>query len=168
MAGQPTPGSPEEAFRKGLACLELRSYKEAASCFQSAIDREREAGAQSLRPRYVSHLGLALTMAHGRTVEALTLCEQAVRREFFDADLYCNLGIAYLRHRRRGEAFRAFRKGLGLNPAHRRILAEMERYEPRGGPVFASLPRTHVVNRMAGCLRSRFRALFHADSASRA
>ena len=110
--------------------------------------------------KFVSYLGLALTLSQGKSDEGLKLCEQAVKREFFDPDLYCNLGMVYLRHRMKSPAFEAFQKGLNLKPGHRRILEELERYDHRSEPVFAFLPRGHALNRLAGRLRFRFRSLF--------
>ncbi|HEU4402843.1 MAG TPA: tetratricopeptide repeat protein [Candidatus Polarisedimenticolia bacterium] len=167
MDGQPQVSS-EETFRKGLAALERRTYKEAISLFQGAIDQERQEGVKNPRMKYVSFLGLATTLMQGRSDEGLKLCEQAVKREFFDPDLYCNLGIVYLRNRQKARAFEAFQKGLNLKPGHRRILEELERYERRDHPVFAFLPRTHLVNRLAGRLRYRLRILFSGSAPTEA
>ena len=158
----------DEAFRKGLASMERRTYVEAASFFQSAIDLERQEGTKNPRMKYVSYLGLALTLASGRSEEGIKLCEQAVRREFFDPDLFCNLGIVYLRSRQKKLAFEAFQKGLNLQPGHRRIREELERYERRSYPVFTFLPRTHPVNILAGRVRHRLRLLFHRTAANEA
>ena len=146
-------GSHEELFRLGLAHLKRRAHKEAASSFQQAIDLSQEGSVKSLPMRYISYLGLALSMNDGRSEEAVKLCRQALKREFYDADLQYNLGIVYLRNRQRGPAFDAFERGLKLKPNHYRILAALERHEKRGQPMFASLPRNHSVNRLAGRLR---------------
>ena len=159
MTDIPTAGSAEEAFRKGLACLEARSPREAASLFQEAIDVEHQEGGPNPRMKYLSYLGLAMTLAHGRSEDAIRLCEQAVKREFYDPEHFCNLGIVYLRNRRRGPAFKAFQRGLRLKPGHRRIRAELERHDRRSNPTFRFLPRNHPVNRMAGMWRSRLRDL---------
>ena len=92
------------------------------------------------------------------------MCEQAVAREFYDADLFCNLGIVSLRNRRKKRAFEAFHKGLILKPRHKRILEEVERHERREPPVFSFVPRQHPLNVMAGKVRSRFRSMFQRDS----
>jgi tetratricopeptide (TPR) repeat protein len=159
---EPTQNPSSEAlFRKGQAALERRGYKEAITFFQGAIDQERSEGAKNPRMKYVSFLGLALTLSQGRSDEGTRLCEQAVKREFFDPDLYCNLGIVYLRNRQKGRAFEAFQKGLNLRPGHSRIREELERYDRRDDPVFTFLPRTHPVNVLAGRVRHRLRNLFH-------
>ena len=173
-SSDPSPGGPtpsaqsEDLFRKGVACVERRCYQEAVIQLQAAIETERQEGSKNPRMKYVSWLGLALTYANVRSDEGLRLCEQAVRREFFDPDLFCNLGIAYLRNRQKRQAFEAFQKGLSLRPGHRRIHDELERYDRRSDPVFGFLPRTHPVNRLAGILRHRLRTFFTRAAAHQA
>lgn len=153
------PVNSEEAFKRGLACLERRSYQEAASCFQYSIDLDSRPGTKTSNMKYLSFLGLALNLAQVRSDEGLKMCEQAAKREFFDPDVFCNLGIVYLRHRQRGPAFAAFHRGLALRPKHRRILEELDRYDRRSQPVFPFLARGHALNVVGGRLRTRLRAL---------
>lgn len=167
MAG-PTLSPSEDSFRKGLALLERRNFQEAINQLRSAIDLERQEGVKNPRMKYVSYLGLALTFKDGRSEEGLKLCEQAVRRDFLDPDLFCNLGIVYLRNRQKGRAFEAFQKGLNLEEGHRRIHEELERYDRREQPVFGFLPRTHPVNRLIGRIRHRLRHLFQGTAATEA
>ena len=154
-----TPSSTDEAFKCGLASLEQRSYQQAASYFQAAIDLEQKAGGKNAGMKYLSFLGLALNFAQGRSEEGLKMCEQAAKREFFDADVFCNLGIVYLRNRQRGPAFAAFHRGLALKPRHRRIHEEMSRYERRSSPTFPFLARDHFLNVVCGRIKSRWRSL---------
>ena len=160
MANAPMTPS-EAAWRNGVQVLERRCYKESIALFQQAIELERQEGSKNPRMKYVSYLGLALTISQGKSDEGMKLCEQAVKREFFDPDLFCNLGIVYLRHRMKSPAFEAFQKGLNLKPGHKRILEELEKYDQRTEPVFAFLPRGHALNRLAGRLRYRLRTLFN-------
>ncbi len=149
----------ETTFRKGLQALERKTYQQAIALFRESIEQERQAGTKSPRMKYVSYLGLALTLANVRSEEGLTLCQKAVQREFFDPDLYCNLGIVYLRNRQKALAFESFQKGLNLRPGYRRIQDALERYERRFDPIFGFLPRSHPINRFAGELRYRLRML---------
>ena len=153
------PENPAEAFKRGLACLERKTYQEAASYFQTAIDLDRTQGQKNSNMRYLSFLGLSLNLAQVRSDEGLRMCEQAAKRDFFDAEIFCNLGIVYLRHRQRGPAFQSFRQGLILRPKHRRIMEEMDRYDRRSTPVFGFLRRDHPMNILAGRIRARVRAL---------
>ncbi|HYS05379.1 MAG TPA: hypothetical protein VEW47_09335 [Candidatus Dormibacteraeota bacterium] len=164
MANTPLPPS-EVAWRNGMVTLERRSYKESIALFQQAIDLERQEGAKNPKMKYLSYLGLALTLSQGKSEEGQRLCEQAVKREFFDPDLYCNLGIVYLRNRLKAQAFEAFQKGLNLKAGHSRILEELEKYDRRGEPVLSFLPRGHYVNRLLGRLRFRLRHLLDGAAA---
>jgi len=155
----------EDAFHKGLEALGRRRHQEAITLFHTAIDLERQDDAnKNPKMQYLSYLGLALVLAQGRSGEGLKLCQQAAKRDFFDPELFCNLGIVHLRHRQKALAFEAFRKGLALKPGHRRILEELERHERRGDPVFPVLPRSHLLNRLAGIARHRLRLLFGRGS----
>ena len=164
MANTPLPPS-EVAWRNGIVTLERRSYKDSIALFQQALDLERQEGAKNPKMKYVSYLGLALTLSQGKSEEGQKLCEQAVKREFFDPDLYCNLGIVYLRNRLKAQAFEAFQKGLNLKAGHSRILEELEKYDRRGEPILSFLPRGHYVNRLLGRLRFRLRHLFDGAAA---
>jgi len=154
----------EGLYRKALDSLENKQYQQCIALLNSVMEMEKQEGNANPRMKYLSHLGLALVLSQGRSDEGQKLCEQAVKREFFDPDLYCNLGIVYLRHRMKKEAFEAFRKGLALKPKHRRIREELERHERREPSVFPTLPRQHPLNRMAGKMRWRLRLLFGRTS----
>jgi uncharacterized protein HemY len=162
------PATFEEAYKSGMACLERKTYKEAASYFQTALDLDRVQSQRSRNMKCLSFLGLALNLAHGRSDEGLKMCEQAAKRDFFDPDLFCNLGMVYMRHRQRGPAFAAFKRGLTLRPRDRRILEEMARYDRRARPFFPFLPRDHVANVLFGRLRVRLREFLDRFSPSEA
>src|SRR5260221_13284139 len=112
------PSSSDESFRRGLAALERRTYREAAGFFQEAIDEERSEGVKKPRMKYLSFLGLSLTLGNTRVDEGVKLCEQSLRPEFFDPDLYCNLRIVYLRTRQNKLSLEAVQKEVNLKPNH--------------------------------------------------
>ena len=161
MLPQATPQSAEDLFQRGLNHLEHKQYQQSIKLIQAAMEQDKIDGAnKGTSMRHLSFLGLALVLANGRSEEGLKLCEQATRRDFFDADIFCNLGLALMRNRQKGPAFEAFRKGLALMPKHRRILEELSRVERRDSRVFRGLPRGHFLNRTLGILRHRMRSLF--------
>jgi len=153
----------EDLFRRALDSLENKQYQQCIALIQSAMDLDRQEGSPFSRMRYLSYLGLALTLSLGRSEEGQKMCEQAASREFYDADLFCNLGIVSLRNRNKKLAFDSFRRGLTLKPRHPRILEELERYDRREAPVFPSLPREAFLNVVAGRLRSWLRGPFRRD-----
>ncbi len=156
--------TPEQLFRRAMESLEGKQYQQCIGLLRAAMDLEKQEGNHNTRMRYLSYLGLALTLSQGRSEEGMKLCEQAAKREFFDADLFCNLGIVCMRNRRRKEAFEAFRKGLALKPQHRRIREELGRYERRERPVFPALARSHFLNVTFGKWRYRLRLMFNRPS----
>jgi tetratricopeptide (TPR) repeat protein len=162
LAETTNPPNSDELFRRGLEALDRKQYQQAIVMIQSAIEQDRQEGAsKGPRMRFMSYLGLALNLSQGRSDEGLKLCEQAAKRDFFDADIFCNLGIVHLRHRQKGPAFDAFRKGLALKHRHARILYELARIERRDAPVFPWLARDHFLNHSAGVLRYRMRQIFN-------
>src|SRR5262245_51407404 len=52
------PASSEEAYKRGLACLERRTYQEAAACFQVAMDMDARPGQKGTSAKHLSYLGL--------------------------------------------------------------------------------------------------------------
>jgi len=154
----------EELFQRALDSLENKQYQQCIALLQAAMEMEKQEGSPNPRMKHLSYLGLALTLSQGRSEEGQKMCEQAASREFYDADLFCNLGIVSLRNRRRKQAFEAFRKGLVLRPKHRRIVEELSRHERREPLVFSNLPRDHFLNVMGGKIRWRLRLLFSRDS----
>ncbi len=163
MLPEPASQSSEELFQRGLNYLEHKQYQQSIKLIQAAMEQEKaEGGAnKGTSMRHLSFLGLALVLSNGRSEEGLKLCEQATKRDFFDADIFCNLGIALLRNRQKGPAFEAFRKGLALMPRHRRILEELSRVERRESRAFRGLSRNHFLNYYFGILRHRLRLLFN-------
>src|SRR5262245_34822604 len=162
MLPEPTSQSSEDLFQRGLNHLEHKQYQQSIKLIQAAMEQDKVDGAnKGTSMRHLSFLGLALVLANGRSEEGLKLCEQATKRDFFDADIFCNLGIALMRNRQKGPAFEAFRKGLALMPRHRRILEELSRVERRESRVFGGLSRDHFLNYYFGILRHRLRSLFN-------
>jgi tetratricopeptide (TPR) repeat protein len=162
MLPEATPQSAEELFQRGINYLEHKQYQQSIKLIQAAMEQDKLDGAnKGTSMRHLSYLGLALVLSSSRSEEGLKLCQQATKRDFFDADIFCNLGIAYMRNRLKGPAFDAFRKGLALVPRHRRILEELARVERRDSRVFSKLSRDHFLNYFFGLFRHRMRLLFN-------
>ena len=90
------------------------------------------------------------------------LCTTAIERCPPDADLFFNLGMVYLRDRRRDLALEMFRQGLSVDRAHTELLQTLDRLRPRRAPFFPFLDRGHPVNRYGGLFRSRVTRLLTA------
>lgn len=146
----------ESVFENGRRKAEAGDFRAALPFFQAMLAQAKEKGSDVLsEPSHQSYYALCMTMVYGPSREAIQLSERAVSREFFNADLFCNLGLVYMRVGKRGPAFRAFRRGLALNAKHARIRQALHQFEMRQQPVFSFLPRGHFLNRVFGRLRTR-------------
>ncbi len=156
----------ENSFHRGLQAIERREYLEALAYFEAAVRLARRHGADAVPMKYLSYYGLCLAVCSDRLEEARSICEAAVRAEFYNPDLYRNLGRVYLRAGDRLQAFGSFVRGLQLNPRHAGLLGEVRRLGIRRRPVLRFIPRRHPVNRILGRLRGHL-ARATADSRRR-
>jgi len=147
--------SAEMSFRKGLQALEQRRYLEGLAYFESALNLEEQSGNPARRMKYLSFYGVSLSLAAGRTQEAIEMCEHALTVEFYNPDLYLNLAKVYLAAGQRRRAHKALCQGLRIERRHTGLLAEVRRMGLRRKPLFRFLPRGHVLNRVTGQLASR-------------
>jgi len=113
----------------------------------------RRQNGESVPMRYLSYYGLCLAVCSDRFEEASALCETAVRGEFYNPDLYWNLGRVYLRAGNRHQAHGSFLRGLRLNPRHAGLIGEIRRLGLRRKPVVRFFSRSHPLNRILGRLR---------------
>jgi len=138
----------EESFRKGLEALEREPGKKALALFEAAIELDRRLGAARPQARYLSYYGLCLALGAHRVVEGLRFCREAKDLEFFNPDLYCNLGRVLLAAGRRRDAYEALCQGYRLEPAHPGIRRELGAMGKRRRPVLPFLDRGNAVNRI--------------------
>ena len=124
----------ENHFRKGLVALVDQHCEEASEHFHAAIQIEKQRSSKSPQMRYLSYYGLSLAQAHGATPQAIHACEAAVRRDFYNPDLYLNLGRVYLLAGKTTRALATFEQGLALAPRHRALRDEMAKVDRRERP----------------------------------
>ena len=148
-----TRSASRRTFGKGLNAVGRARYLEALAYFEAAMQIEARSGARAPM-RYLSYYGLCLAMVSRRIDAARQICERAVRAEFFNPDLYLNLGRVCARGGDRQAAFSALVRGLHLNPRHGGLIREIRRMGIRRRPVVQFLNRGNPVNRVLGRLRS--------------
>jgi len=142
-------------YRNGLMALVDGRFAEASACFREAIDLERSANASGrCSARSLSYHGLSLALCDRATPEAIQACEMAVRADRADPDLRLNLGRVLALAGRRTRALAEFETGLGLNPDHKVLRAEIAKLDRRSRPVVPFLSRDHVINHWLGRLRA--------------
>jgi len=143
----------EEFFRQGKSLLAVGRHEEALAAFLGALHQQRT-GSDHDEARYLSYYGLSLALARVDWHESLRLCREAVAIEDYRADLWWNLGRVALIVGHRAEAYRAFRRGLRLDPAHRGLREDLRKMGVRRQPVLTFVPRDHGLNIFLGKLRA--------------
>lgn len=146
----------EDCFREGKELLESGNAAGALSQFKAAIDIERSRGVTDEgQARYLSYYGLCLALSRRRFAEAVHYCQQATRRESYHAVTWWNLGRVNFAFGRRRAAWRAWQKGLEVQPGHPGIERDIERMGRRREPVLSVVSRSHPLNIVLGKLRAR-------------
>ena len=140
----------EDAFRRGRAALERERALEALALFEAAIEVERRNARNEIQARYLSFYGLCLALVSKRAREGVRFCRQAIAQESFDADLYCNLGRAYLAAGHRREAYQALRAGRAVERRHREIRRQLDAMGRRRKPALPFLKRDNPLNVLLG------------------
>lgn len=139
----------DEHFRRGEAALECERAAAALEHFRAALRLD------PTNARYRSYFGLCLGIAERRFDQALELCRQAAKEEFFNPALYRNLARVHLAFGFKAEGIRYLRRGLMIDPANEEILRDMNDLGVRRKPALGFLPRGHMVNRWLGIFRGR-------------
>ncbi len=103
---------------------------------------------------YFSYLGCAIARVHQRNKEALSLCEQAVKVEFYQPENWANLAEVLLLLGDRSRAIDSVRQGLQIDPQQERLLTLSEKLGMRRKPVFRFLKRSNPINHLLGKLRN--------------
>lgn len=146
----------ENSFSRGLEALEAGKGVEALALFEAAIEIEKRAiGGARPQPRYLSFYGLCLARVANRPRSGLAFCREATTLEFFNPDLFCNLGRVLLDVDRRKEAYRAIVDGLTLQPNHAGLRRELEKMGRRRRPAVPFLARSNPINVVLGRLSKK-------------
>lgn len=148
----------EKSFRKGMDLLEAGRSREALVHLRTAITVEEQAHGECREARYLSYYGLCLCLSRTDLRGSLRLCRAAVKKDDMHPDLWWNAGKVAMMLGRRREAFRAWRRGLELEPDHAGILGDLNRLGVRRIPVFTFLSRQHPINVFLGRLRTSLTA----------
>ncbi len=103
----------------------------------------------SSSPEMLSLMGYTLVKEAGQFRKGIELCLKAIASNPNNIEHYLHLGRIYLLAKKKDYAIRTFRKGLKIRK-DARIVAELRLLGIRRSPPVSSLPRNHVVNRVAG------------------
>jgi tetratricopeptide (TPR) repeat protein len=141
----------EVLLKKGIRMLETNNLEQAATLFETAFGMEQKNGCEP-SPRVMSYCGYTMAFARKKYNDGLRMCRAAVEKEFFNPDLFFNLGDIYLARGDKKNAHVAFNRGLSLAPNHHKIRARIKEMGVRKRAVIPFLDREHFLNRFLGAL----------------
>ena len=133
---------------RGIELAKEGLYTDALTVFDQSL-------AFTQSPLAMSYYALCLATAEGVHDKAVSMCLMAAEKEFYNPDIYLNLGRVFLINGQKRVAMRSFRKGLKFDSSHRDIVAEIKRLGRRRSPVVSFLPRNSAVNRFLGIITGR-------------
>jgi len=138
----------ERLIENGLELAREGKYREALSIFEEDL-------CFTQHPTATSYYAISLANVEGNYDKAISLCLMAAEKEFYNPEIYLNLGRVFLLNGQKAIAVRAFRKGLKYDSSNMNLLVEMKRLGVRKRPILSFLPRTNVLNRYLGQLVAR-------------
>ena len=104
----------------------------------------------TLSPVAMSYYALCLAAMEGNYDKAISLCLTAAEKEFYNPEIYHNLGKIFLLNGQKTLAIKAFRKGLKFDGGNHTLIEEIKRLGLRRRPIISFLPRGNFVNRILG------------------
>jgi len=147
----------EDAFTKGMTAFRGQKAVEALAFFEAAVTLASRNMDGDVDPRYRSFYGLSLAFQAGKFREGLTFCRKAAEEEFYNHEIWANLGRVEMEAGHTERAHAAFRRGLHLAPARQRAqyYRLLNLLGMRRKPFFSFLRRQHFLNRWMGRLTWR-------------
>jgi len=144
--------SSKELFKTGIKLLQEKKYRDALASIKTAIEKGGYESVNEIPPLYLSYLGLITALAEKRYRNGATICEKAIKKEFYNPVFYLNLGKVYVAGGYKLKAIDAFYNGLKIDGNHDEIIAELKKMGLRRKPVIPFFTRTHVLNKYFGLL----------------
>ncbi len=139
---------PEKAVRMA----ETGRYSEALRIFKKNV-------LSTLSPSEQSIYALCKALVEKEYDYAVNLCISAAAKEFYNPDIYLNLGKTLVMSGRKTRALKAFRKGLRFDEHNELLIAEIKKLGRRRAPAISFLPRGNVINKFFGILSHRVSAV---------
>ncbi len=141
----------EELLKKGSDALAQGNTLSALSCFEKAINIEDS-------PIISSYYAFCIAKARGQVNRAISLCEEAIKKEPENSLHYLNLGRIYLITNNREDAIKTFREGLNYE-ANQQIVDELNRLVIRKPSIIPFLKRSNPINKYLGIILRRQKGL---------
>ncbi|OGP14942.1 MAG: hypothetical protein A2052_05465 [Deltaproteobacteria bacterium GWA2_54_12] len=138
-----------EQFVAGKRFLREDNFDRALRAFEKAWKEDRE------NPEYMSYYGLCKALRGGEIGLGLELCTKAIKREFFKAEFYLNLGRVYMAAGNKKGAMKVFKKGLKYDQGNEELYKALTALGFRTRPVIPILDRANPMNKFLGILFRR-------------
>lgn len=135
--------------RKAGEYLESGDVPAAEKCLRMVLQQEPG------HPQCLAYLAICVAVGRQDLPAAEDLARKLIKSKPNDATAYYALGRIDLMGGRRRSAFRHFHKASRLAVQDPVLQGELERIEPRRGPVIPFLSRNHPLNISLGRLRAR-------------
>ena len=129
----------------GISLAKDGLYTAALSTFDQSLEFTQD-------PVAMSYYAISIAAAEGDHDRAVSLCLIAVKQEFYNPDIYLNLGKIFLLNGEKSNAIRTFKKGLGYDTSGGMLMSEIKSLGLRRKRVIIFLPRQNLINRFLGKL----------------
>ncbi len=130
---------------KAIRLAETGCYSEALRIFDKNVF-------SALSPRAQSFYALSMATVDEDYDRAVNMCLTAAAKEFYNPEIYLNLGKTLVLSGAKTRALKAFKKGLRFDEANALLIAEIRRLGHRRAPAISFLSRGNVINRFFGIL----------------
>lgn len=137
-----------EVVEKGMRLAREGRYFEALKVFDDDL-------CFTQHPTAMSYYAVSLANVEGNYDKAISLCLMAAEKEFYNPDIYLNLGRIFLLNGQKSVAIKAFKKGLKYDESHNSLRKEIQDLGVRRRPVVSFLPRQSFLNKFLGILADR-------------
>ena len=144
-------------LEKAIAYARRGMFKEAITCFEERMVFTADAVA-------MSYYAWSLAVEEKKYENAASLALIAVKREFYNPEVYLNLGRIFVLSGRKGAAVKAFKKGLALDSKYARIWSELRSLGLRRPAPLSFLSRSNFINVYIGLIIYRVRRMVSAAS----
>jgi len=134
---------------KGVEALDQNNTLSALFYFEKALDIEES-------PIISSYFAFCIAKERGQLSKAISLCEEAIKKDPESSIHYLNLGRIYLLSNKREDAIKIFREGLNYE-ANQKIVDELNKLGTRKFPVISFLKRSSLINKYLGIIFNKLR-----------
>lgn len=133
----------KELLETGIMLAKKGKYAEALKLFDQDL-------CVTQNPTAMSYYALCLLKVEDNYEKAVALSLMAAEKEFYNPEIFLNLGRIFLVKNQKQFAIKAFKRGLKFDQGDEAILREIKRLGVRKKPLLSFLPRENTANRILG------------------